>query len=307
MGEVDARTATVEELGLLMAGVRGEPARLQGATREPRRAASREAAQPAAVADGRRAARVAHRRAHRDRAPAGGDRPSADHDAATALRRRISRGRRAHEHADRRDAARVHGPRRRRRVSDAVVQHRRRGAALLRRDRRRRHRPAARGPVDDGPDRRDDRRRRGSRRRLGRDSRPAAGLPEHQRDHHLADAQLRRRARPQLPDLRQPLVLARHLAGGARLPAGQGARRRGHLAGVDARVARHPVRLRPRRRDRVPHLVPQFTDAVRVRGSGDRRLTARCALRRHEDAAQDRRDHGAVGRRRRHRRRQPDR
>ena len=33
-------------------------------------------------------------------------------------------------------------------------------------------------------------------------------LPSHQRDHHLADAQLRRRARPQLPDLRQSFVLA---------------------------------------------------------------------------------------------------
>ena len=55
------------------------------------------------------------------------------------------------------------------------------------------------------------------------------------------------------------------------------------------------------------HLVPLRPDAVRVRGAGDRRLTARRALRRHADAAQDRRDHGAVGRRRRHRRRQPDR
>ena len=54
----------------------------------------------------------------------------------------------------------------------------------------------------------DDRRRRRARGGVGGDPRPAAGVPPHQRDHHLADAQLRRRSRPQLPDLRQPLVLA---------------------------------------------------------------------------------------------------
>ncbi len=94
-----------------------------------------------ALADGRRAARLARRRAHRDRAPAAGDRASADHDAAAPLRRRLPGERRAHEHADRGDAARLHRPRRRGRVPDAAVQHRRRGPAVLRRDRRRRGGP----------------------------------------------------------------------------------------------------------------------------------------------------------------------
>ena len=59
-----------------------------------------------------------------------------------------------------------------------------------------------------------------------------AGVLLDQRDHHLADAQLRRRARPHLPDLRLAVVLARHLdARRARLPAGQDAARRGDLAG----------------------------------------------------------------------------
>ena len=42
----------------------------------------------------------------------------------------------------------------------------------------------------------------------GRPSRRAACLRADERDHHLAHAQLRRRARPHLPDHRQPLVLA---------------------------------------------------------------------------------------------------
>ena len=44
-----------------------------------------------------------------------------------------------------------------------------------------------------------------------RDPGRPAGVLRDERDHHLADAQLRRRARPRVPDLRQPLVLARHV------------------------------------------------------------------------------------------------
>ena len=75
-----------------------------------------------------------------------------------------------------------------------------------------------------------------------------AGVPRDERDHHLADAQLRRRPVPHLPDLRQQLVLARHdlceRAGRSR--SRQGAAGRGELA--DVRLERRrPVRL-PRRR-----------------------------------------------------------
>ena len=58
VGEVDARTATVEQLGLLMAGV---PGRRVSAAAGP----DREAARAAALADGRRPARLARRRASR--------------------------------------------------------------------------------------------------------------------------------------------------------------------------------------------------------------------------------------------------
>ena len=151
------------------------------------------------------------------------------------------------------------------------------------------------------------RRRRRARSRVGRDPGPAAGVPAYQRDHHLADAQLRRRARPQLPDLRQPLVLARHVAAGARLPAGQGARRCGDLAGDDDRLDRDPARVRSRSSGRGRDLGAELAHALRLRGAGDRRLAARCALRRHADAPQDRRRDGTLGRDRRHRRREPDR
>ena len=63
VGEVDARTATVEEIGLLMAGVQGDRMSLP-------RGADREAPAAAAVADGRGSARFARRGAHRDRDPA---------------------------------------------------------------------------------------------------------------------------------------------------------------------------------------------------------------------------------------------
>ena len=115
-------------------------------------------------------------------------------------------------------------------------------------------------------------------------------------------------ARPQLPDLRQPLVLARHVAAGARLPAGQGAPRRGDLAGDDDRLGRDPARLRARRgRVAVGDLGALLAHALRLRGAGDRRLAAGRALRRHADAAQDRRRDGALGRDRRPRRREPGR
>ncbi len=57
---------------------------------------------------------------------------------------------------------------------------------------------------------------------LGADPGRAQGLRADERDHHDADAQLRRRADHQLPDLRQPLVLARHEVAQRRgLPQGQ--------------------------------------------------------------------------------------
>ena len=59
--------------------------------------------------------------------------------------------------------------------------------------------------------------------------------------------------------------------------------------------------------DRGRRLDPLCPDAVRLRGAGDRRLTARRALRRHAHAAQDRRDHVPVRCHRGDRRRQPDR
>jgi hypothetical protein len=96
-------------------------------------------------------------------------------------------------------------------------------------------------------DRRDGRGRRRGRGRVGGDPGVLRAFCSHERDHHVADAQLRRRADPQLPDLRQPLVLARHLdARGEGLPAGQAAAGRGDLAAWDRPLgrARDPARLR---------------------------------------------------------------
>ena len=124
-------------------------------------------------------------------------------------------------------------------VPHEPVQHRRRGPALLRSDRRCRRRALSAQLAGSARDRGDVCVGRGGGRGLGADPGRAPGVPPDERDHHVADAQLRRGAAPQLPDLRQPLVLARHLhAGRARLPAGQDAAGPGDVADVARARAR---------------------------------------------------------------------
>ena len=100
------------------------------------------------------------------------------------------------------DAADLHRALRRGRVPHAALQHRRRGPALRGRDPRRGRGHRARQPLRLAVGPGDDRRRRGRRRGARADPGDAARVPLDQRDHHVADAQLRRRARHQLPDLR---------------------------------------------------------------------------------------------------------
>ena len=135
----------------------------------------------------------------------------------------------------------------------------------------------------------DDRRGCRVRRGVGRDPGRPAGLRPHERDHHLADAQLRGGARPQLPDLRQPLVLARHVGDRAAVPAGQGPSGRGRVADVHDRLGVRAVRVRRRDRRRDGRLGALFAHPVRLRDAGDRRLARGRALRRDADAAEDRR------------------
>ena len=78
------------------------------------------------------------------------------------------------------------------------------------------------------------------------------------------------------------------------------------LAVALRRLGRHPVRVPPRGRRRGRDVGALHADAVRFRGTGDRRLTARGPVRRDADAAEDRRDHVPLGRDRRARRREPD-
>ena len=198
-GELDAPDASVEEIGLLMAGGHDR-------VRIERRLS------PAALAPGRRAGRArSSSRSSRSGDRARGDGPRPARDLPAALRRRRSSARRARPDADRGHAARLHRARRGGRVPHAALQHRRRGPALHRRDhrgcgrallRRSRRRVGAR-------DRRDGRRRLRGRRGLGADPGLPAGVLQDERDHHLADAQLRRRVPPHVPDLRQRVVLAR--------------------------------------------------------------------------------------------------
>ena len=92
----------------------------------------------------------------------------------------------------------------------------------------------------------------------------------------------------------------------AGVPAGQVAPGRRALAGALGRLGRHPVRLPGGLRRCGRDLGALHAHAVRLRGPGDRRFTARRALRRDADAAQDRRDHVPLRRDRRDRRRKSD-
>ena len=158
--------------------------------------------------------------------------------------------------------------------------------------------------------RRDVPRGRARRRGLGRDPGRAPRLREDERDHHLADAQLRRGARPHVPDHRQPLVLAgpRSLRG-PDVPARQDAsprRRSGRAATLDALGGILVVRSgsASRSRSRRVMWVVYWRTQVRLRGAGDRRLAARGPLRGHAPAPQDPRGHVHLRRDRRARRRQ---
>ena len=110
-------------------------------------------------------------------------------------------------------------------VPHAALQHRRRGPAVPGSDRRVLDRAAARRPRRDrgaALRRLHVPRSRDPRRALGAHPGRAEGVREHERDHHVADAQLRRGLPPDVPDLRQLLVLARRLdPPGPRVPAGQ--------------------------------------------------------------------------------------
>ena len=173
------------------------------------------------------------------------------------------------------DPADLHRPLRCGRVSDAAVQHRRRGTALRRRDPRRGGRHCARRPVELAVGVGDDRRRDGRWRGARSHSRNPACLPEHERDHHLADAQLHRRARPRLPHLRLALLLARHLdAEREGVSAGEDPSGRRDVAGDPRRRARAAVRAARRHRRCRLRVGALHAHPVRVRGAGDRRLAA---------------------------------
>ena len=146
-----------------------------------------------------------------------------------------------------------------------------------------------------------------ARRALGVDPGCPPSVRAHERDHHLADAQLRGGPAPHVPDLRQLVLLARHVdAPGPVVPAGQADARGVQLADLRL-VGRRPARVPHRARRRARRVGAVLAHAVRVRGGRDRRLAARGALRGHAHPAEDPRGHGPLGCDRRHRRREPDR
>ena len=147
---------------------------------------------------------------------------------------------------------------------------------------------------------------------LGADpGRPAGVLPD-ERDHHLADAQLRRRLPAHLPDLPDRVVLAPDdglqrlgLPDRARRCPPRRSGRRGRSTSRAASPSRSGsliacvIALRP--------LVPLPAHPVRLRGAGALRLGAGRALRRRPRPAEDPGRDGDLRRHRRHRRREPGR
>src|SRR5581483_4086968 len=183
------------------------------------------------------------------------------------------------------------------------------GTALHRRDHRLRRRVLARpAPREDADDRPDVRLRRRGRGDLGADPGRPEGIRADERDHHVADAQLRRRAAAHVHDLRQRVAVARRLDGADALvpavgrPAAEPVLARGP-PGRRGDPVRVPARLR-RRRGAVGALP---ADAVRLRDERHRRLAAGRALLRNADEAEDPRRDGDLRRRRRPGGRQPGR
>ncbi len=127
--------------------------------------------------------------------------------------------------ADLGDADPLHRARCGRSVSHAALQHRRRGAALPRSRRSVVDRAPARRSrcdVDAALRRRDVRRGGRARSALGADPGRPSRVREDERDHHVADAQLRGGPAAHVPDLRQLVLLARHVdAAGPSVPAGE--------------------------------------------------------------------------------------
>ena len=134
-----------------------------------------------------------------------------------------------------------------------------------------------------------------------------AGVRPHQRDHHLADAELRRRARPHLPDHRQPVVLARpRVVRGSDLSARQDDPR---SDGPPRRWTRSAGSLVPLGFGIAVALAAVMsvvlrTDSVRLRAAGDRGLAAEREVRRHAASPEDRGRDVPLGRPRRARRRE---
>ena len=124
------------------------------------------------------------------------------------LRRRHGR-RRLVLHLRLRHAAVVHRPVRRLRFPDEDLEHRWRGPAVHGRGRGFGDRARARRLAPSAAHNRHGPRRCPGRDALGVHPGTAARLPAHERDPHLAHAQLRRRVLHVLPDLRQRLLLAR--------------------------------------------------------------------------------------------------
>ena len=146
-----------------------------------------------------------------------------------------------------------------------------------------------------------------ARRSLGVDPGRAQGLRPHERDHHLADAQLRRRPPPHVSHLRQLVVLARHVdTPGAVFPQGKPMPEASNWPTFGSR-RRRPARLRHRAGCGARAVGAVHAHAVRVRGGCDGRLTTGCSLRGHAHPAKDPLGDGGVGCDRRHRWRESDR
>ena len=150
--------------------------------------------------------------------------------------------------------------------------------------------------------------RRPRRDAVGVHSRPPARLSAHERDPHLAHAQLRCRLLHVLPDLRQHLVLAGpDHARGVGVPDRQDAGGERHLAGDHHRVVHAADGLRPRRRLGRRPAPPHPLDPLRLRDAGHGRFAAGGQLRRHPHQTEDRLGDGDIRWDRRNRRLQPDR
>src|SRR3989441_5780499 len=212
-----------------------------------------------------------------------------------AVRSRVHRAGCDRQHADHGHAPSLHRPGRSRCLQDAALEHRGRGSALPRRGWSLGCGLVSSRPASRGDHRGDGRRRPCGGGRVVEHPGRVEGVLQDQRDHHVADAQLRRRPPSHLSDLRQPFVLARagHFQRES-VSTGQAAAGCRDVADIRPRGRRDSIRLLARIDRSLGVVALLSVHKLRLPGARAGGFAFGGAIRGHQDAKGRGRDDGSL-------------